>query len=105
LIKDEQHALKRLKNDKSIFILPAEKGRVTVGMDKTDYFDKTDALVNDKQTAYEELKRDPTLALQITLNSKILTLKKTDGVDTQRYYRLRCSMPQPPKLHLFTVTQ
>ena len=30
----------------------------TVVMDKTDYFDKMDALVNDKQT-YEELKRDP----------------------------------------------
>ena len=44
-------------------------------MDKTDYFDKMDALVNDKQT-YQELKRDPTPALQRKLNSKILTLKK-----------------------------
>jgi len=54
LTKDEQHALRRLKNDESIVILPANKGRVTVVMDKTDYFDKMDALVNDKQT-YEEL--------------------------------------------------
>ena len=53
--------------------------------------------VNDKQT-YEELKRDPTPALQRKLNSKILTLKKTDAIDTQRYYRLLCSVPQPPKL-------
>ena len=67
-------------------------------MDKTDYFDKMDALVNDKQT-YEELKRDPTPALQRKLNSKILTLKKTDAFDTQSYYRLRCSVPQPPKLY------
>ena len=65
-----------------IVILPAEKGRVTVVVDKTDYFDEMDALVNDEQT-YEELKRYPTLALQRTLNSK------TDGVDTQRYYRLK----------------
>ena len=56
LTKDEQQALKRLKNDNAIVILPADKGRVTVVMDKTDYFDKMDALVNDKQT-YEELKR------------------------------------------------
>ena len=62
LTKDEQHALKRLRNDKDIVILPADKGRVTVVMDKTDYHDKMDALVNDKQT-YEELKRDPTPAL------------------------------------------
>ena len=98
LTKDEQQALKRLKNVNDIVILPADKGRVTVVMDKTDYFDKMDALVNDKQT-YEELKRDPTPSLQRKLNSKILTLKKTDAIDTQRYYRLRCSVPQPPKLY------
>ena len=79
LTKDEQRALKRLKNDNNIVILPADKGRVTVVMDKTDYFDKMNALVNDKQT-YEELKRDPMPALQRKLNSKILTLKKTDVI-------------------------
>ena len=45
LTKDEQQALKRLKNDDNIVILPADKGRVTVVMDKTDYFDKMDALL------------------------------------------------------------
>ena len=35
LTKDEQQALKRLKNDKDIVILPADKGRVTVVMNKT----------------------------------------------------------------------
>jgi len=39
LTKDEQQALKRLKNDNNIVILPADKGRVTVVIDKTDYFD------------------------------------------------------------------
>ena len=67
-------------------------------MDKTDYYDKVDALVNDKQT-YELLKRDPTPALQRKLNNKLLTLKKTEAFDTQRYYRLRCSVPQPPKFY------
>ena len=56
LTKDEQQALKRLKNDDNIVILPADKGRVTVVMDKTDSFDKMDALVSDRQT-YEELTR------------------------------------------------
>ena len=98
LTKDEQHALKRLRNDKDIVILPADKGRVTVVMDKTDYHDKMDALVNDKQT-YEELKRDPTPALQRKLNSTLLTLKKTNAIDTQSYYRRRCSVAQSPKLY------
>ena len=97
LTKDEQ-ALKRLKTDENIVILPADKGRVTVVMDKTDYYDKMDTLVNDKQT-YEELKRDPTPSLQRKLNSKLLNLKKTDVIDIQRYNRLRCRVPQPPKLY------
>ena len=46
LTKDEQRALTRLKNDESIVILPADKGRVTVVMDKSDFFAKMDALVN-----------------------------------------------------------
>ena len=71
------HALKRLKNDKDIVILPADKGRVTVVIDKKDYTHKMDSLVNDKQ-AYEPLKCDPTPALQRRLNGKLLDLKKTD---------------------------
>ena len=71
LTKDERQALKRLKTDENIVIL---KGRVTVVMDKTDYYDKMDVLVNDKQT-YQVLKRDPTPALQHKLNSKLLDLK------------------------------
>ena len=98
LTKDELQALKRLKTDENIVILPADKGRVTVVMDKTDYYDKMDALVNDKQT-YQVLKRDPTPALQRKLNSKLPDLKKTDAIDIQRYNRLRCRVPQPPKLY------
>ena len=98
LTPDEQKALKRLKTDENIVILPADKGRVTVVMDKTDYNDKMDSLVNDKQT-YEALQRDPTPALQRKLNNKLLTLKKTDKIDFGRYNRLRCSVPQPPKLY------
>ena len=52
---DEQKPLKRLKTDENLVILPADKRRVTVVKDKTDYNDKMDSLVNDKQT-YEVLK-------------------------------------------------
>ena len=98
LTKDKLHALKRLKNDKDIVILSADKGRVTVVMDKKDYTDKMDSLVNDKQT-YESLKRDPTPALQRRLNGKLLDLKKTETIDIQLYYWLRCRVPQSAKLY------
>ena len=96
--KDGLQALRRLRNDKDIVILPADKGRVTVVMGKKDYTDKMDSLVNDKQT-YEPLKRDPTPALQRRLNGKLLDLKKADTIDIQLYYRLRCRVPQSAKLY------
>ena len=34
--REEHRALKRLQNDEDIVILPADKGRITVVMDKTD---------------------------------------------------------------------
>ena len=51
LTKDERQALKRLRNDNDILILPADKGRVTVVMDKTDYHDKN-LLTTNKLTKY-----------------------------------------------------
>ena len=56
-------------------------------MDKTDYYDKMDALVNDKQT-YELLKRDPTPALQRKLNNKLLTQTQQQTTYAQKDRRL-----------------
>ena len=94
MTKDELHALRRLRSDKDIVILPADKGPVPVVMDKKDYTGKMD-----KQTC-EPMKRDPTPALQRRLNGKLLDLKKTETIDNQLYYRLRCRIPQPAKLKL-----
>ena len=98
MANDGRQALKRLKTDKDIVISPDDKGRVTVVMDKTDYYDKMDTLVTDIET-YEELKQDPTLALQSKLHSKVLEVKKIDIIDIQRYDRLGCRVPQLPKLY------
>ena len=92
LTKDELNALRRLRNDKDIVILPADKGRVTVVMDKMD------SLVNENQT-YEPLNRNHKPALQRRLNGKLLDLKKTETIDIQLHYRLRCRVPQSAKLY------
>ena len=74
------------------FVLLADKGPVTVVMDKTNYYDKMDELVNDKQT-YELLKQDPAPSLQQKLNNK------TNTITQPTYYQLRCSVPRSPKLY------
>ncbi|KAL9978029.1 hypothetical protein ACROYT_G015506 [Oculina patagonica] len=61
-----------------------DKGRVTVVMDKTDYYDKMDALVNDKQT-YEVLKRDPTPALQLHVDDTFTAVHKDEIDDFHKH--------------------
>ncbi|XP_033113560.1 uncharacterized protein LOC117114121 [Anneissia japonica] len=56
--KDERIALANLKRNNDI-ILPEDKGRATVVMDKEKYEKKINALLQDKAT-YKKLTKDPT---------------------------------------------
>ncbi|VDM02164.1 unnamed protein product [Schistocephalus solidus] len=47
IIRVEQDAVKRLRADTSIVILPADKGRSTVVLDKTDCSQKANNLLED----------------------------------------------------------
>ena len=67
-------------------------------MDKTDYYDKMNVLVSNKQT-YNKLKRDPTPSLQRRLKDKLSSLRKTNTNNLHTYYRLKSSVPRPPKLY------
>jgi hypothetical protein len=63
LTKQERQALKDLNNDDDIIILPADKGRVTVVMDYSDYTNKAKELINDTNT-YQPLKTPIQVKLQ-----------------------------------------
>ena len=54
---------------------------------------------NKERMLKKRQKNDPTPALQRKLNSKLLTVKRTTAIDSQRHYRLRCSVLQTPKLY------
>nr|VZI50806.1 unnamed protein product [Spirometra erinaceieuropaei] len=49
LSKDERDALRELKADKDFVIVPADKGRSTVVLDRKDYFQKAKRLLEDRQ--------------------------------------------------------
>ena len=98
LSKDEQLALSRLRKDDTIVIAPADKGRVTVVMNKTEYRKKMDNLVKDDKT-YKQLKRDPSKKLQRKLNDKLFQLHQANILKKPLYSRLSCSIAQTPKLY------
>ena len=70
LSKDERKALKELQSDTSIGILPADKGRSTVILNREDYLEKCMDHINNGP--YQLLRKDPTTKM------KAKTL--TDGV-------------------------
>jgi len=57
LSKDEREAIKRLRRDESIQVLPADKGRATVIMDKEEYETKVKEMLDDEKT-YVKLEKD-----------------------------------------------
>ena len=91
LTKDEQLALSRLRKDDSIVITPADKGRLTVVMNKTEYREKMDNLPSDDKT-YNKLKSDPSKKLQRKLNEKLYPLHPANILKRPLFSRLYCSV-------------
>ncbi len=95
---EEYRAIKDLKKDNSILILPADKGRATVILDKSEYHQKILSMLSDDKT-YKKLKRDPALALERKMNSLLLSLKRAGSLPDALYYRLRSSAKTTPLLY------
>ena len=59
LSKEERQAMKNLKEDESIVIVPADKGKCLVVMDKDEYIKKMEDKLSDVST-YKRIEKDPT---------------------------------------------
>ena len=88
-------AIKQLKEEESIVIAPAEKGKATVVMDHEDYDKKIRTLLTDTGT-YRRLPRDPTPAQERKMNVNLLPLMRTGAILERLYYHLRSSAGKVP---------
>nr|VZI00812.1 unnamed protein product [Spirometra erinaceieuropaei] len=75
----EQSALKTLRADTSIVILPADKGRSTVVMDKVDYIQKANALLEDRQ-AYLPCNDEPMRRLVTQLDKTLADMQTSKAI-------------------------
>ena len=80
LTKNEYRALDSLKKDKSITVLPADKGRCTVVLNSKDYDQKAKALLSDTKT-YALLKRDPTGSIKTKVTNNLKELEEKGVID------------------------
>jgi len=97
LTKQESQALSELKDIRSIMVLKADKGRATVVLDKTEYEEKVQHMLDDERT-YVKLKKDPTAVYKSKLVS-ILTRLKHNKISQELYSHLYPTSEKVPQLY------
>lgn len=96
--------MKSLKNNTSIKILPADKGRATVIMNTDEYNQKVSDLLSDEIT-YTKVQRDPTSVIERKLRDYLQQLKRQSKITEDQYNNLMClngnvpSFYALPKIH------
>ncbi|XP_078384814.1 uncharacterized protein LOC144667294 [Oculina patagonica] len=90
-------ALKSLKEDESITVLPADKGRASVVMDADTYRTKMSTLI--ENGPYQLLNKDPTDRLTRKLSKELLTLKRNGDLLEAVYNKIRPRHKQPPRIY------
>ncbi|KAL9966997.1 hypothetical protein ACROYT_G025149 [Oculina patagonica] len=97
ITKEMRDALKSLKEDESIMVLPADKGRAQRIMDADTYRTKMSTLI--ETGPYQRLKKDPTDRLTRKLSDKLLTLKRNGDLSEAVYNKIRPRHKQPPRIY------
>ena len=96
--------LKSLSNDKSIYITRADKGHAVVILDRKDYINKMETILNNSET-FIQLDEDPTIYKEDKLQKKLLHLKNAGFLTDAEYKYVRPVGSQPgkayglPKIH------
>ena len=80
LTKAQNLALRELKRDRDCIVLTADKGVAMVIMDRQDYINKANSLLN--QYTYRSIPRDPTNSIKNKLINILKRVKNQTGLDS-----------------------
>jgi len=99
----EENALKNLRKDDTITILPADKGKSVVVMDSDEYKQKVSTLLDDTKTylQFTNKRLNPTTRVEKDLNKLLLNIKvdntgTTPQIGPNLYKKLHCNNSTPP---------
>ena len=97
LPKDERKALKELQCDTLIVILPADKCRSTVILNREEYLEK--CMVHINNGPYQLLKKDPTTKIKTKTLKQLKVVKDNEFIDNKLYYYLKLTDSPPPRFY------
>ena len=97
LSKDERQALKYLQSDKSVVILPADKVRSTVILNRDDCLEKFMGHIN--SGPYQLLRKDPTTKIKAKTLKQLKVLKGNEFIDNKLCYHLKLTDSHAPRFY------
>ena len=97
LTKAQNIALRELKRDRDRIVLTADKGVAMVVMDKQDYINKANQLLN--QNTYKVIPKDPTTTIKNKLINILKVIKTKTGLGSYSYKAMYPTGCVPPKFY------
>ena len=97
LTKAQNTALRELKRDRDCIVLTADKGVAMVVMDRQDYINKANQLLN--QNTYKVISKDPTNTIKDKLINILKNIKTKSGLGTNTYKSMYPTGCVPPKFY------
>ena len=97
LTKAQNIALRELKRDRDRIVLTADKGVAMVVMDKQDYINKANQLLN--QNTYKVISKDPTNTIKNKLINILKGIKTKTGLGNNTYKSMYPTGCVPPKFY------
>ena len=94
---EQKKALHSLREHNSIIILPADKGRSSVILNKQDYINKCQDHLNN--SPYTKIQKDPTESVKKEARQKLSLLKDAGKIDQQLYFKLKPTDSQAPRFY------
>ena len=97
ITRKQSTSLKCLQQNENITILPADKGRATVILDKEDYIEKCNEHLTSRP--YTKLKKDPTSSIVSKVTKKLMELRDNNLIEQQEYFKLKQTGTQLPRFY------
>ena len=97
LTKAQNLALREVKRDRDHIVITADKGVAMVIMDRQDYINKANNLLN--QNTYRSIPRDPTNSIKNKLINILKRVKNQTGLDSNTYKSMYPTGCVPPKFY------
>jgi len=105
LIMKSNHTKEFIKTHPTVIFTKADKGNVTVALEKSDYIKKMELMLGDTDTYIKVNKKNPTKSIEKKLNECLKAWCNANYIDKKVYYSLICNdKPLPrayglPKIH------